>query len=324
MIQPDEIKSGLAIELFNGSTTTHKVWDMLSASKHGNLELIKHLVADEPALAYCKYNYTPPIHFAVREGHVPVTKYLLECGAFEPDYESYPFLETLLLIAKDRGHKEIANLLLMYDPSQFKYGKDWNGRIHFQRSPEQTAFEQAVDKEYFTDVKAMLQDHPEFALDNTFFWGEGILMMPARDGNREMLELLISYGARVPPISKWGQFYYFKHTSIAAFLLENGMNPMHMSWHHVTLLHDMVQKGEIDKAALLIKHGSEIDPLEEEYQSTPLGLAAKWGKHEMVEYLLKQGADPNRAGAAWSTPLAWAVKKGHSAIETILRKAGAK
>jgi ankyrin repeat protein len=85
----------------------------------------------------------------------------------------------------------------------------------------------------------------------------------------------------------------------------------------------MAQKGFVSKARLLIEHGADIDPLEDEYQSTPLGMAARWGHGEMVEYLLAQGADPNKSGAAWSTPLAWARKKDHQEIEKMLLAAGA-
>jgi ankyrin repeat protein len=43
----------------------------------------------------------------------------------------------------------------------------------------------------------------------------------------------------------------------------------------------------------------------------------------MVAFLLASGADPNKAGATWSTPLAWARKKGHAEIEKDLAAAGA-
>src|SRR5262249_5424389 len=138
-----------------------------------------------------------------------------------------------------------------------------------------------------------------------------------------MLELLIRHGARVPDISKWGRYYYFKHYDIAAFLMDNGMNPNHMNWHHVTLLHDMAQEGDIAKARLLLDHGADINAVDEEYRSTPLGLAARWGRREMVAFLLERGADPGKSGAPWATPLAWAIKKGHPDIEADLRQAGA-
>jgi ankyrin repeat protein len=134
----------------------------------------------------------------------------------------------------------------------------------------------------------------------------------------------MSYGARVPDILKWTQFYYFKFYDSAVHLLKNGMNPNVMSWHRVTILHDMAQKCNISKAELLINYGAEIDAVDEEYRSTPLGMAARWGQTEMVEYLLKQGANPNKSGAPWSTPLQWAKKKEHVEIENMLRDAGAK
>ena len=45
---------------------------------------------------------------------------------------------------------------------------------------------------------------------------------------------------------------------------------------------------------------------------------------EMAALLLERGADPNRSGASWSTPLAWARKKGHAEIEADLMRAGAR
>jgi len=89
-------------------------------------------------------------------------------------------------------------------------------------------------------------------------------------------------------------------------------------------LHDMAQKGFIDKAVLLIDYGAHLNLVDDAYRSTPLGLAARWGQTEMVQYLLTRGADPDKAGAAWSSPLQWARRKGYRDIEEILLKAGAR
>jgi ankyrin repeat protein len=138
-----------------------------------------------------------------------------------------------------------------------------------------------------------------------------------------MIELLIRYGARVPQVSKWGPEYYFKHAEIGALLLERGMDPNHRNWHGFTLLHHFAAKGDMVKARLLLDYGAGIDTIDEEYRSTPLGCAARWGQREMAAFLLQRGADPNRGGAVWSTPLAWAQKKGHTELEADLRRAGA-
>jgi len=325
MIQPNELKLNLPMEVANGVTsTTTKVWDILVASRNGDLEAIKKMVDECPELIYAQYNYTPPIHFAVREGHLDFVKYLLDNGAHDPDYKIYPFLDSLLTIAQDRDHKEIAILLEQYnsDPALCKYRGD-NGKIYYNRTELQKEFQTAVDKGDLVKTDQILKEHPEFASDESYFWGEGILTMPVKRNNRKLIELLMSYGAKVPDVLKWTQSYYFERYDGAAFMMEKGMNPNVMSWHHVTILHDMAQKGDIQKAELLIKHGADINPVEEEYQSTPLGLAVRWGHAEMVEYLLARGADINKAGASWATPLAWAKKKGHIEIEKILRNSGA-
>ena len=97
-----------------------------------------------------------------------------------------------------------------------------------------------------------------------------------------------------------------------------------MTWQEVTLLHDMAQSGDIAKARLLLDHGADINAVDDEYRTTPLGMAARWGQRAMVAFLLERGADPNSAGAPWSTPLAWAQKKGHSAVAGELSAAGAR
>src|ERR1044071_3578585 len=115
MIQPNEMKLELPMTVANETvSTTTKVWEILVASKEGNLQKVKALIEETPELIYAQYNYTPPIHFAVREGHIELVKFLLAQGAHAPGYKIYPFQETLQTIAQDRGYYEIAALLNEY------------------------------------------------------------------------------------------------------------------------------------------------------------------------------------------------------------------
>jgi ankyrin repeat protein len=533
MIQPVELKETRPVSLPNGEvSTTTDVWEMLRASRDGDLDRIKELVSRCPGLVRCEYNYTPPMHFAVREGHQEIVRFLLD-KAFDPAYRTYPFQDSLLTMAQDREHHEVAALLLDvisrrfpvvqglndflkaarqgdlsrvrselagdpglamatddtgntalheavrggrldvmialldaganpdavradggrpinsalrmrghtalqagvlagallargaayniylaavlgdYDYLNAALARDpalanfedtshqrpisaaagrndikmvrllldhganpslpeegaplgqalWtavyqrqhemaklllehganpnttpesSGSALFQargdaeltrllieygaedKSDDRKEFQWAVGDNELMKVEEMLKTNPEFATNDNAFWGEGILCGPAKGEQREMVQLLIRYGARVPDVSKWGREYYFKHYEMAAFLLDNGMDPNHMTWHHVTLLHDMAQKGDIPKARLLLDHGADINAVDEEYRSTPLGFAARWGHRDMVAFLLERGADANKSGAPWATPLAWARKKGHSEIEAEL------
>ena len=224
-------------------------------------------------------------------------------------------------MALDRGHSEIAALLTGYlgRPDLLQKRGD-TGAIDYGLDDIQRRFEKSVHKNDLRETARLLADRPALALDETASWSEGVLMMPANRGWREMLELLMQHGARVPDVSKWAPEYYFKHYDIAAYLMAHGMNPNHMSWQHVTLLYDMAQRGNIPKARLLLSHGADINALDEEYRSTPLGLAARWGHGKMVAFLIERGADVQKAGASWATPLAWARNKGFTDIASELEK----
>src|SRR5688500_13676841 len=173
MVQPNEMKRELSMKLSNGAvSTTTQVWNILTASREGNLEQVKKLAGECPELIYAQYNYTPPIHFAVREGHVDLVNYLLDQGAQDPSYKIYPFQDSLLTIAQDRGHGEIAILLEEYnrDPLRCKFRGD-NGAIDYGWTPLQQEFQNAVDKEDYDLTQKILKEHPGFLNDDLFFWG---------------------------------------------------------------------------------------------------------------------------------------------------------
>jgi len=322
MIQPLEMKESRPIKLHDGGvSTTTDVWNMLSASFDGDLDRVQALADRSPRLLTCQYDYTSPLHLAVREGHVEVVTFLVERGALDPSYRTHPFLDPLLTVAEERGFTQITRIL--QQPVETREWGDTGG-IDFQKDDTQERFQQLVNDGKHAEVGAMLQQRPELALDETAFWGEGILAMPAKDGDHRMLEILMDYGARVPDVSKWGARYYFKHYETAAFLLDKGMNPNHMNWREFTLLHDMAHTADSSKASLLIRYGADVNYVDDEYRSTPLGYAARWGHVEMVKVLLDSGADPNKSGAPWSTPLSWARRKHHAQVETLLLDGGAK
>jgi ankyrin repeat protein len=92
-----------------------------------------------------------------------------------------------------------------------------------------------------------------------------------------------------------------------------------MNWHRFTLLHHMAADGELGKARALIEHGADIDAIDDEYRSTPLGVAARRGQEGAAKLLIESGADTEHAGAPWATPLAWAERAGHARIAQMIR-----
>lgn len=325
MIPLAEMRETRPMEVHGSVSTTTDVWNMLTAAKDGDLEWIKTLVEKCSALAHCRYDYTAPLHLAVREGHLETVQYLIGHKALDSGYKTHPFLEPLVTVAEDRGYDEIARVLTG-NLKNLSLTHEWGdtGKIDHGLDETQVEFQGLVDKGKYIEVETMLRERPDLANNELAFWGEGILCIPAKGADLRMIGLLLSYGARVPDLSKWGERYYFRHYDVAKFLLENGMDPDHSNWHHTTLLQDKARLGDIEKVTLLLDHGAEIDATDEEFKSTALGFAVRWGQREVAGFLIERGADINRSGAPWATPLAWAKKKGHTGIETDLLSAGAR
>ncbi len=542
LIRPVELTGGRRWTLADGTEVpTDDVYAMFVAARDGDLATLKRLVSHSSSLATVEYNYTPPIHFAVREGHREITTFLLDHGA-DPAYRSYPFQESLLTFAEDRGHEAVAQLLrgrlsqrfalasgtkaiieaaergdlaavekeltrdgtlahtsnetgdtalhhaakagridvvrtllaagasvdavrgdgyrpvhvalmpnwffhrstsagdtiadlllshgarytifiaALRGDEQFvndslardrslanfedschhrvlsaavrrgdvrmtrrllehgadpclpeegaprglslwiavndraeeivrlllAHGADPNGSVessgtpmtqamarHYReltelllqhggrhnRSSEQEHVQQLIEKGQLDEAEVLLRANPQWIHDDAAGWGDGILAGPARDGRNDIIGMLLRLGARIPSVTKWAPYYYFKNENTAAFLLEHGMDPNHMNWHRFTLLHHMAAEGELGKAQLLLAHGANIDAIDDEYRSTPLGVAARRGQQALVSLLLERGADPVAAGAAWSVPLLWAERNGHTRVADMLRAA---
>jgi len=313
---PIEMRAGFVMRLRDGSgVPTADVWSLLTACRDGNLAKVEELLAAWPTAVRSAYNYMPPLHLAVREGHLAIVRVLAERGAVNPKYLTYPYNEPLAVVAADRGFGEIAAILEEHgraaDPDR---PADEGGHIEYLMDFERQRFHRLVASNALNEVRVMLERRPELAADPYAFSGEGILSMPANRRHLEMIERLLRAGARVPAMTKWAADYYFKHDDVAALLVERGMSARHMNCHRTTLLHEMARRGAIAKARLLLDHGADIDAVDDEFQSTPLGFAARWGQREMVRLLLDRGADRRRAGAEWAGPAAWARRKGHDVI----------
>lgn len=196
MIQPLEMKETHPIKLHAGGvSTTTEVWSVLNASFDGDVDRVAALVNSNQQLLTCQYDYTSPLHLAIREGHVDLVRFLIERGALDPSYRTHPFLDSLITVADDRNFDEITQLLrkALADPGLTREWGD-TGAIDYEKDETQTRFQQLVNDRQHDEVEAMLQDRPELALDETAFWGEGILSTPAKVGDHHLLEN--TYGPR--------------------------------------------------------------------------------------------------------------------------------
>ena len=81
-----------------------------------------------------------------------------------------------------------------------------------------------------------------------------------------------------------------------------------------SLLHIAASQGNLVKVESLVRDGVNVDEVVKEDGTTPLFLAAQLGHLEVVQYLVQQGADKNKATNDGFTPLFSAALKGHLAV----------
>ena len=114
------------------------------------------------------------------------------------------------------------------------------------------------------------------------------------------------------------------------------MTPNDSDWLRVTSLHRLAigsmkhgsdgreYRHHGETMRLFIEAGADANARDEEFHSTALGWAARWGRPEAAQLLLERGAATNLPDdLPWATPLAWARNKGHVDIERMLTEAGA-
>ena len=131
--------------------------------------------------------------------------------------------------------------------------------------------------------------------------GDGMtaLHWAAETGNAEIAEILVSAGAILEVTTRLGA-YTPLHVAgrkgaagVIRVLLDAGANPSTVAATGSTPLHLVAGAGSAEGAKHLLDAGAEIDALAGDAQQTPLMFAAAADRADVVELLLKQGADPN-------------------------------
>ena len=120
------------------------------------------------------------------------------------------------------------------------------------------------------------------------------LFEATKNGDDELVKLLIAAGADVNKADKWGS----------------------------PPLHSAAEYGHTDCVKLLIAAGADVNKTNEDSE-TPLYTAAWNGHTECVKLLIDAGADVNKTNEDGETPLYWAESNGHTECAELLCAAGA-
>jgi RNA polymerase sigma factor (sigma-70 family) len=144
------------------------------------------------------------------------------------------------------------------------------------------------------------------------------------EAHEAMLEMFLQRSYPMPKVLTACKSYLYSTPHMTRRLLEHVLDPNLNDWQRRTPLHDFSKGGryfyqQAEKIRMFLEFGADIDAIDEEDRSTPLGIAAREGNKEIVELLLELGANPDGAGAEWARPVAWAERRGYAEVVKVLR-----
>jgi len=319
LIRPNELIGG-GLE-WTGRFRGQEVWDVLTAARSGDTSHLNSLVNRLPDIVMAEYWYTPPLHFAVREGHAAATQVLLDAGA-DISHRTLYGGETLLQVATERGHEEVAAILRTEMERRFA----GDGTVHPIHEAVQAGDIDAVSALLGADAALVnrgdaLGRRPlHYAVENAAsgapgldrqkFRASGTSNAPVRarerEGSRlatgtEMLNLLLDRGADIDATG----------FSSDDRLGGQGFRPITLAlWRHPY----WPQRNDYDTARHLLARGAE-------YSAT---IAAALGDEEHLRELLRRDANfANQPEPGGKRPLSAAAERNHAAIVDLLLDSGA-
>jgi ankyrin repeat protein len=301
-------------------------YDISTAAAIGHLDRVRELLDQDPRLAnrvpdYSTYYSGLPLRCAAGAGHRDVVELLLQRGANPNGPEPGVAPQGGALHAAIGGkHQAVVKLLL-------EHGADPNASVESSGNCLSMARHAGAPREmvdliasyggartvelvcYDGDVEtlaAMLHANPQLHFD------EHAVHCVISEGHLQAMELILRYQ---PDILRRMTLRRAKTPDFGRWLMERGLDPNRGNWLDVTPLHRCGSDGNTELADVCLEFGADIDAIDVEYCSTPLGWAARAGRKEMVEWLLRKGATPELpADKPWARPLAWAQRRGHHEI----------
>lgn len=307
----------------------------------GDQERVEQLLGEDAGLARrLDSARISPLSYAARAGHLHLVRLLLAHGADPNLPEDLAPDGRALFEASCANHLEVAELLLEHGANP-NSGTDSSGCCltiaevyHGKRArPMQQLLRQhgAYTPPYAMNTRQLKQailDRHEVVRHEEFL----SCVMGKRDPN--LLDLYLELDpAAVQRVDAGTAGPYLRSPALIRKLLARGMDPNRPDWLGKTVLHACAETGARSAAAIFLEAGAEINARELEFHSTPLAAAVRAcaegdpaqeeRQARMVECLLKRGAAANLTDdESWSTPLAWANRRGLHRIARLLQQYG--
>lgn len=293
------------------------------AAAAGQLVVARFLLANHAAVNLrSRQTQTTPLIFAASAGHRAMVELLLANGA---DVNAVDLKgKTALMEAAAKGFKSVVEVLLANKADPGPQDSDGSTALILATSNGQTDI---VERLLTAVAEVNVADKK----------GRTPLSFAAGAGNRRIVELLLAKGAHVdpkgpntfPPLMAAVQN---RRLEIAALLLQHHADVNVKTADGGTpLFQAAVANEQTEMVKLLLEHGAEpnvrgvydMPGRLHRLEITPLHVAAGRGNQEVVELLLRGGADVNATDGEGAFPLHYAVGYNQPATAEMLLGKGA-
>ncbi|KAJ9598100.1 hypothetical protein L9F63_026796 [Diploptera punctata] len=305
------LEQGADVEMCGG---WYKRTPLMWATEWGHVKISECIIEHGASVNATTENGYTALSLAVCGGKHEVGKILLEKGA---DIElSDKYNKTPLMRAAERGHIKAVELLI-------KHGANINAKVHSGF----TALSLAASGGYSEVVKLLLKEGADIELCVGEF-NRTPLMQAAISGYANVVEILIHHGASINTTDKNGfstlqlAISNRKHESVEV-LLQNGADVEACSDENCRpplIMASML--GSNKTVQLLLDYNASINAIDD-VGYTAVSLASSEGKTDVVETLLKRGANTEiRTHLNKRTSLILAAIRGRGPVMELLIKHG--
>jgi ankyrin repeat protein len=284
MSQPEGMKTDTyvgGVEKVNG----HDAWALFKACAAGDMPKVKALLAKDRRLVNAQiYYYQFPILMAVRAGYAQIVKLLLDQGAEPLSWNQS------LLTARERGHRQVEEVLLRAMRKRFNY------------SPDFDELKEAIIARDSRQIGAVLRRQPNLAQTSDAV-GNNALHWSVITKQLDLIERFAALGTPIDAERADGQ-------TPVLIAVNGGCNSYRAARDrsHPSIRNRFVMVG------YLLARGAKYT----------ISVAAAVGDQERIEQLLHK--DPglaSRLDSARESPLSYASQGGYLHIVRLLLEHGA-
>ena len=326
MTQPEEMKTTkyvYGVEKLNGNDA----WALFKACALGDMPKVAGLLAKDRRLVNAQFWYQFPIHMAVREGYAEIVKLLLDQGA-DPGQSRFTYnsWDKLLLVAKERGHRQVELTLQRAMSKRFNY------------TPEFDALKKAIIARDSRKIGAILRRQPNLAQSSDAL-GNNALHWSVITRQLGLIERFVELGTPIDAQCADGQTPVLLAVNGARdYWYRASRGRSHPSLRNVfVMVGSLLAKGadygisvaaavgDQERVEQLLKKDDGLARRLDSARVSPLSYAAREGHSHIVRLLLDQGADPNtpEESAPEGLALYWSCCANHLDVAQLLLEHGA-